>query len=100
MVNGTGVPVLETPPFSKVGITEKVATKGLDVLLIAVNGSIIPVPSSVAVNPISSPVTDHVKLVVPPWFIDSNTTCDVRSPLQTVWLSTEAIPTTGLTITV
>ena len=84
MVKVIGVPILDTPPFSKVGVTVIVATNGASVWLTPVNASIIPEPSSVCVKPISSPDAIHEYEVEPPEFDELNTISSVISSVHII----------------
>ena len=58
IVNVTGVPVHDTPPLAKVGVTVTVVVIGLFPVLVAVNVGSEPLPP--VLNPMGSFVRDHV----------------------------------------
>ena len=90
-------PSLLIPPFSKVGVTVKVATIGEVPLLIAVKLGKFPDPE--IDKPIDSVSFVHSNDVVPPEFALWKSTL-TSSPLQTTSSSTVNIVTEGLMVIV
>ena len=103
MVKINGSPILETPPFVRVGITWILTTNGSDVIFCAVNWLITPVPSSVWVKliAVASPsITCHWYVVVPASTVEVNSMDSTDSLWQTTIFSIGVTPVIGLTVTV